>query len=828
MAVSSVQDFLPLIEKSNLLLPEQLAEVRTWPEQEPKTLAARMVTAGWITKWQSQQLLAGRSQQFFLGKYKLLELIGQGGMGSVYKAVRPGIGRSVALKVMSRQVLKQPKAVTRFLREIRSAAAVDHPNLVRAYDADCDGDTYFLVMEFVAGRNLKSWIIEEQTLPVGWSCECIRQAAVGLEHAFEQGMVHRDIKPSNLLVTQHEDDGLPLVKILDLGLARFASETQDEGDLTRSGQVLGTPDYIAPEQARNTKTADIRADIFSLGCTLFEMLTGRLPFTGDSVMEKLMARATQDAPSVRLYRPDVPPGLDAVVAQMLARDPQNRFATPAEVARALAPFAIGTAGSINAHSALDSQGSVETEEPVPFTFGSSDLTTGGTLNAFRADLTRATAEHRSRPASATSGIWRTRQFQITAAVVAAVAVLGALASLLPGGKQSSGDAVAKSVHPPKKQKKSLSDGHDGPKASDDGNAAEDPERATALWVLQKGGRLTVVTGPWQGTLAARENASKGHPLASERIEVHSAGELPATTGHLTSVALHGNLQLRKADFDRLADLPHLESLSLTETRFSDGDLARLKSARHLIRLDLQETSVTDAGITQVRSIPTLQALHLGRTHISGVALEKLQSARSLTELNLEGTEIGDADLKNYMPGLSQLQVLNLARTRVRGPGLQFVWRLRDLESLDLSGLHLGPNALNLPRGTAANLKRLELTGAKVTDDGLKLLSGMSSLRELSLDSTQITGDGLKHLTWMPELTRLDLENTVVGDGGVKALGGISSLKSLNLRGTAVSDAGIEHLHGITGLELINLSGTRATFRGVDALQNALPGCKIEY
>ncbi len=827
MAVSSVQDFLPLIEKSNLLLPEQVAEVRTWPEQEPKTLAARMVTAGWITRWQSHQLLAGRSQQFFLGKYKLLELIGQGGMGSVYKAVRPGVGRIVALKVMSRQVLKQPKAVTRFLREIRSAAAVDHPNLVRAYDADCDGDTYFLVMEYVAGRNLKSWIIEEKTLPVGWSCECIRQAAVGLEHAFEQGMVHRDIKPSNLLVTQDEGDGLPLVKILDLGLARFASETQEDGELTRSGQVLGTPDYIAPEQARNTKTADIRADIFSLGCTLFEMLTGRLPFPGDSVMEKLMARATQDAPSVRLYRPDVPPELEAVVARMLARDPRDRFATPAHVARALAPFAIGTSGSINAHPLLNSQVSIETEEPAPFVFGSSDLTTGGTLNAFRDDLTRATAEHRSRPASAKTGLWRQRHFQITAAVVAAVVVLGGLASLLPGGKQPSGDTVTNTVHPPKKQKKVASDGHDGPKASGD-DAADDPERGTALWVLQKGGTLTVVTGPWQGKLTARENGSKGHPLASERIEVHSAAELPVTTGHLITVALPGNLQLRKADFERLADLPHLESLSLAETRFSDGDLARLKNARHLIRLDIHDTSVTDAGITHVRSIPTLQALLLGRTHISGAALEKLQPARSLTELDLEGTEIGDADLKNYLPGLPQLQILNLARTRVRGPGLQFVWRLRDLESLDLSGLHLGPNALNQPRGTAANLKRLELTGAKVTDEGLKLLSGMSSLRELSLGSTQITGDGLNHLTWMPELTRLDLENTVVGDAGIKALGGISSLKSLNLRGTAVSDAGIEHLHGLTDLESINLSGTRVTFKGVDALQNALPRCKIEY
>src|SRR4029077_9803940 len=140
-----------------LLQPSQLHELRTWPEQEPATLAARMVRSGWLTRWQSQQLLAGKSQ-FYLGKYKLLDLIGQGGMGSVYKAVWPGVGRTVALKVMSRSLLRQPKSVNRFLREIRSAAAVDHPNIVHAYDADCDGDTYFLVMEFVTGQNLKSWI----------------------------------------------------------------------------------------------------------------------------------------------------------------------------------------------------------------------------------------------------------------------------------------------------------------------------------------------------------------------------------------------------------------------------------------------------------------------------------------------------------------------------------------------------------------------------------------------------------------------------------------------------------------------------------------------
>jgi serine/threonine-protein kinase len=222
MPVTSVREFLRLIEKSSLLSSEQLAEFKTWPEKEPATLVARIVKAGWITEWQSQQLLAGKSQ-FFMGRYKLLDLIGVGGMGAVFMAMLPPYGRTVALKVMSKQLLKQPKSVTRFLREIRSAAAVDHPNLVRAYDADCDRDTYFLVMEFVSGRNLKSWIKTEKSLPIGWSCECIRQAALGLEHAFEQGMVHRDIKPSNLLVSEDAHDGLPLVKILDLGLARFVS-----------------------------------------------------------------------------------------------------------------------------------------------------------------------------------------------------------------------------------------------------------------------------------------------------------------------------------------------------------------------------------------------------------------------------------------------------------------------------------------------------------------------------------------------------------------------------------------------------------------------------
>ncbi|HEY3963352.1 MAG TPA: protein kinase, partial [Planctomycetaceae bacterium] len=226
---------------------------------------------------------------------------------------------------------------------------LDDVHIVAAYDAGQERGANYLVMEFVEGRDLGYFVKHYSPLPIDWACECIRQAALGLQHAHEQGLVHRDIKPTNLLVTK-DGDGRPLTKILDLGLARFVSEmvaperaalkpVGDDGSLTQIGQFLGTPDYIAPEQAHDTRSADIRSDIFSLGCTLFRLLTGELPFGGESIIEKLEARETTDARHVGSVRSDVPRELDAVVARMLARNPSERFQIPREVAQALAPFA---------------------------------------------------------------------------------------------------------------------------------------------------------------------------------------------------------------------------------------------------------------------------------------------------------------------------------------------------------------------------------------------------------------------------------------------------------------------------------------------------------
>ncbi len=372
----SVETFLTNLAKSNLLAPDQAAELRRdlprdstasaaekpttasrppspdaspapppWFANKPDSpvqaaqIADRLVVRGWLTRWQADMLLAGR-KAFFLGRYKLLDRIGGGGMGAVFKAQHTTMGRIVALKLMSSELMKDRVARARFNQEIQAAAALDHRHIVTAYDADCVADVHFLVMEYVEGQDLGAVILRGETLSIGWACEIIYQAALGLQHAHERGMVHRDIKPTNLLVTSDPETGLPLVKLLDLGLARFVSETRDdEGGLTRPGQVLGTPDYMAPEQAADTRRADIRSDIFSLGCTLFRLLTGQLPYKGENVLEKIVARATTDAPPIRSLRRDIPPQLEAVIARMLQRDPGGRYQTPGEVATALAPFA---------------------------------------------------------------------------------------------------------------------------------------------------------------------------------------------------------------------------------------------------------------------------------------------------------------------------------------------------------------------------------------------------------------------------------------------------------------------------------------------------------
>src|SRR5579875_1125139 len=266
-------------------------------------------------------------------KYRFVRELGRGGMGVVYQAEQTVMGRTVAVKVINPSVLDHPDALPRFQSEVRAAARLDHPNIVRAYDAEQVGSMHLLVMEYVEGTSLADLVAKKGPLSVAYACHYIRQAALGLQHAFEKGMVHRDIKPQNLMVNARGQ-----VKVLDFGLARMQSERKAGGGLTQVDAFMGTPEYVSPEQATDARSADTRADIYSLGCTLFFLLAGRPPFQGGTAVKLIMAHIEKEAPSLQQVRPDVPAKLSAVVARMLAKDPAQRFQTPVEVAQALMAF----------------------------------------------------------------------------------------------------------------------------------------------------------------------------------------------------------------------------------------------------------------------------------------------------------------------------------------------------------------------------------------------------------------------------------------------------------------------------------------------------------
>ncbi|OAI48954.1 hypothetical protein AYO44_06615 [Planctomycetaceae bacterium SCGC AG-212-F19] len=353
--VLTVGKVMETLRKHQLVSAAQLKELtdlaglnQAQPQRQPRladarTLAKHLLEQNWLTPYQVNQLLLGRGAELVLGPYLLLERLGEGGAGQVFKARHQKMKRAVALKLIRKELLADADVVARFYREIQIVSQLDHPNVVHAYDAGPFGVTHFLAMEFVEGTDLGKLVKQGGPLPVHQACEYIRQTALGLQHAHERGLVHRDIKPHNLIVSRRE----ALVKVADLGLARLPRTGNDEVTAALSGAkgtgtltpenafMMGTADYLAPEQALDFHKADIRADIYSLGCTFYFLLTGQPPFPGKTLAEKLLKHQQAEPPPLEKIRSDLPPGLVVVLRRMLAKRPQDRFQTPAEVVAAL-------------------------------------------------------------------------------------------------------------------------------------------------------------------------------------------------------------------------------------------------------------------------------------------------------------------------------------------------------------------------------------------------------------------------------------------------------------------------------------------------------------
>ncbi|MEM0924615.1 MAG: serine/threonine-protein kinase [Planctomycetota bacterium] len=342
MSEPTPEKFLELVNKSKLVDPtkaERLVEkVREHFDgklpPDAKTLAKIFQKRGLLTDWHNEKLLTGKYKGFFLGKYKLLGHIGTGGMSSVYLAEHTKLHDRRAIKVLPKKRVADSSYLARFQLEAKAIASLNHPNIVLAYDIDNEGDVHYIVMEYVDGLDLQALVKRDGPLDPSTAADVVAQAARGLQHAHENGVIHRDVKPANLLL-----DSKHVIRLLDMGLALMGADEDDESlTVANNENVLGTADYLAPEQALNSHSVDHRADIYGLGCTMYFLLTGQPPFNQGTLAQRIAMHQKEMPKPIRDLRGDVPGELEGICVKMIQKEPEYRYQSAADVAEILERF----------------------------------------------------------------------------------------------------------------------------------------------------------------------------------------------------------------------------------------------------------------------------------------------------------------------------------------------------------------------------------------------------------------------------------------------------------------------------------------------------------
>lgn len=362
MSVESIGQFVDLLLTNRILLPEQMSVVTKEllsRIRDARALARELMQRGWLTVYQVNQLYQGNANDLVLGHYRIQDALGEGGVAQVFRALNTRDKSIVALKVVRKEFLSNTEAVRQFQQEAKTIASLSHPNIVRTLEADQINGVHFLAMEFIEGLDLNKLVRLSGPLPIPQACDYIRQAALGLQHAHERCLIHRDVKPANLFLvtpTSGLADRTPIpgmpdakkaplgatIKILDWGLADLrmpmATGAQEPANTLQREETIGTADYLAPEQAMDATKVDIRADLYSLGCSFYYLLTGSVPFPGGSLLQKLLKHRESAPRPVHELRGDVPSAVEPIVAKLMAKKPEDRFRTPASLAAALAPL----------------------------------------------------------------------------------------------------------------------------------------------------------------------------------------------------------------------------------------------------------------------------------------------------------------------------------------------------------------------------------------------------------------------------------------------------------------------------------------------------------
>lgn len=818
--MSSLDQFTEQLLTSTLLGAEEAETARRESQAtDGEQFAQWLVRQSRITPYQAERLLAGDGQSLVMGNYVILDQLGRGGMGTVVKARHQRMKRLVALKFLSPGALRTAELSQRFEREVEAAARLSHPNVVQAFDSDEVRGVHFLVMEYVDGRDLASLVKSRGPLPVAAALQCLLQAARGLEYAHEQGVIHRDIKPANLLLTP---DGR--VKILDMGLARLTGDEEGGTELTATGDIMGTIDYMAPEQAENTHTVGPPADIYSLGCTLHFLLTGRPAYDAGSTIKRLIAHRESPIPSLRSLRPEIPPEIDRLFARMVSKQPEDRFASMADVISAIeqSEFVQDTHRGAGRNSGaadplkswlLSPAKTVPTEvtaglvapartkmlEPAaavdqPTVIAGESNTASGQISG------EATADNgwQQRAELSRAGVWPRG---IWAAGIAAVLLLGGIVM-----RMTTGDRIPREVvHQPPGER--ADSGEPVPPSTESIVPEGDVERAAAAWVHSVGGRFSArVAGETVGRWFNPGQPLPDQPFSISAILINRAQIVSADLERFVGLRQLVQVKVEHAGVDAealsiFARIPSLRSLGLTYTAVKSSDLVRLEPLSRLSHLSLgsdqndddwqslarlrglheiQLYNATPKDVEQLARHPRLRVISLpGLTELEEAAVQAAQRINPSLRLIVDA-EGGKGTTRTL--GHDPVRAL-AQRLQERGVTIRLVsfpsGASRPIEPYENTGLNpfyirditipptITLDDVDLQMISTGDAVNLSARGCSRADELAQAIVKMSSLGYLTLDGSTLTDPGLEQFVQLPLLTKLDIKKTRVTEAGVR-------------------------------------------------------------
>lgn len=723
-------------------------------------------------------------QRTHIGSYDLLNKLGEGGMGAVYKARHQHLKKIVAVKVLAQSLTEDPAALARFMREMEAVGSLDHPHIVRAMDAGEDQGTHFLVMEFIEGQDLVEFVKKRGPLSANAACRAILQAALGLEHAHKHGLVHRDIKPSNLFLTN-----TGTVKILDLGLARLTADGVNEGDqgVTRMGQILGTPDFMSPEQWEAKGQIDGRSDLYSLGGTLFYLLMGRAPFYDDTrrtMMHLMTSHLSGAVPDLCQLRPDLPAEVGAIFRKLMAKATSDRYSTASELIPELRRI-------------IENQTASKSGIPKSAPTGEGLATVRPAPNVAHGPILKEVAPPAANDKSA-APVARSRRAIFVVGALGLSAVVGAVA-IFGWSRAPDNKVTSKNVTSVKSKKKAPAP-----------EQRETPTQTTPAIVTPPAKELAPVI-PEESQAAAWILAAGGRMQAivdGNSISIASPDDLPKSQFWITEVNLAGRPVSREG-LEKIAKLKKVDSLNLYHSGVTNDDLAALRGAESITKLNLggsqtQPASVklTDACIDYLMTLPNLSYLQIDQNEITDVGLKRIGGKSTLRHLDVSGLPITDQ-------GLAAIAGLPLTALNVGG---------RSLTAQSMEAI-----------GSIKTLERLFCDAGQFNAATGKLLAQLPALRLIVIWG-EIDPQSLEGFSVLTQVETLQLMNTYLRGQtrrGLKAVLAMPGLKHLELQEGNINDITAQELAGATRLVSLRISGTQISELGLNKLKTALPACKIE-